>query len=181
MNFKKLNIPDIVLIKPEFHQDERGFFCESFREDKFQSFVGLKRFVQDNHTSSKKNVLRGLHYQIKQPQGKIVRVIKGKIFDVAVDLRKKSKYFLKWVGVELSSENNHQLWIPEGFAHGFLTLSDDTEVLYKTTDYYSKNDERTIIWNDKDINIDWPLIEKPIISNKDEKGLEIKLADLFYV
>ena len=143
--------------------------------------MGLKRFVQDNHTSSKKNVLRGLHYQIKQPQGKIVRVIKGKIFDVAVDLRKQSKYFLKWVGVELSSENNHQLWIPEGFAHGFLTLSDDTEVLYKTTDYYSKNDERTIIWNDKDINIDWPLIEKPIISNKDEKGLEIKLADLFYV
>ena len=179
MNFKKLNIPDVILIKPEFHQDERGFFCESLREDKFQSFVGLKKFVQDNHTSSKKNVLRGLHYQIKQPQGKIVRVIKGKIFDVAVDLRKESKYFLKWVGVELSSENNHQLWIPEGFAHGFLTLSDDTEVLYKATDYYSKNDERTIIWNDKDINIGWPLIEKPIISNKDEKGLEIKLADLF--
>ena len=179
MNFERLSIPDLVLITPKFHQDERGFFCDSFREDKFLSFVGLKNFVQDNHTSSKKNVLRGLHYQMKQPQGKIIRVIKGKIFDVAVDLRKKSKHFSKWAGVELSSENNHQLWIPEGFAHGFLTLSDDTEVLYKTTNYYSKNDERTIIWNDKDLNIDWPLIEKPIISKKDTNGLEIKLADLF--
>ena len=179
MNFERLSIPDLVLITPEFHKDERGFFCESFRQDKFQSFVGPKNFVQDNHTSSIKNVLRGLHYQINQPQGKIVRVIRGKIFDVAVDLRKKSKHFSKWVGVELSSENNQQLWIPEGFAHGFLTLSDNAQVLYKTTNYYSKNDERTIIWNDKNINIDWPLKEKPIISVKDQHGLDFEKSESF--
>ena len=170
MNFKKLNIPDVILIKPEFHQDERGFFCESFREDKFQSFVGLKKFVQDNHTSSKKNVLRGLHYQIKQPQGKIVRVIKGKIFDVAVDLRKNSKTFGQYYKCILSEKNSKSIFIPPGFAHGFQALEKENYVVYSCTKYRDAKSEVSIKFNDKTLKIKWPL-KKMIVSKKDMQAI----------
>jgi dTDP-4-dehydrorhamnose 3,5-epimerase len=168
MKVTPLSIPDVLLIEPQVFLDDRGFFFESFNQNKFEEAIGKKiNFVQDNHSKSMKGVLRGLHYQLPpMAQGKLVRVIQGEIFDVAVDIRKSSPTFGKWVGEILSSENKKQLWIPEGFAHGFLTISDTAEFLYKTTDFYSKEHEEVIRWNDKTIGINWPT-EKPSLSSKD--------------
>jgi dTDP-4-dehydrorhamnose 3,5-epimerase len=173
-------IPDVLLIEPKVFGDERGFFFESFNQRAFLDATGLEvEFVQDNHSKSAKNVLRGLHYQIMRPQGKLVRVVQGEVFDVAVDLRKNSKTFMHWVGVRLSSENKKQLWIPEGFAHGFVVLSDFAEFLYKTTDYYLPEYERSLLWNDPLLAIDWPLTEVPNLSVKDSNALTLETADLF--
>jgi len=180
MNYRKLKIPSVIVIEPKVHKDERGFFFKSFNENNFLKEVGIKiNFVQDNHSFSKKNVLRGLHYQVQNTQGKIIRVTKGKILDIAVDIRKSSETFGQWVGVELSDENNFQVWIPEGFAHGFYILSDEAEVLYKATNFYSPKDERSILWSDPSIGIDWGLIDVPIISTKDQDGLLLKDAEVF--
>jgi dTDP-4-dehydrorhamnose 3,5-epimerase len=173
-------IHDIILIEPQLFQDSRGFFFESYNQQKFTQKLNITiNFVQDNHSKSEYNVLRGLHYQIIQPQGKLVRVIVGKIFDVAVDIRKNSPSFGKWVGYELSAENKHQLWIPPGFAHGFLVLSQTAEVLYKTTDYYAPTGDRTILWNDPDLAIDWPVNIPPILSAKDSNGQPFKTAEVY--
>ena len=180
MEFIKLKIPEVILIKPKVYSDSRGFFFESFRLDKFCKQIGAEiEFKQDNHSGSDKGVLRGLHYQVNNPQGKIIRVISGKIFDVAVDIRKSSPNFGKWVGTELSSDNNEQVWIPEGFAHGFLTLTDNTEVLYKSTNLYSPENERCILWNDNSLAIKWPLNGEPLVSLKDGNGSLFKDAELF--
>jgi dTDP-4-dehydrorhamnose 3,5-epimerase len=169
MKVTSLSIPDILLIEPEVFGDDRGFFFESFNQNKFEEAIGKKvNFVQDNHSKSLKGVLRGLHYQLTpMAQGKLVRVIQGEVFDVAVDLRKSSLTFGKWVGEVLSADNKKQIWIPEGFAHGFVTLSDTADFLYKTTNFYSKEYERTINWNDKTIGISWP-IKDVSLSAKDE-------------
>jgi len=173
-------IPAVLLIQHQVFQDERGFFFEAYNSQKFTDKLGIKvNFVQDNHSLSKQNVLRGLHYQLIQPQGKLVRVVVGTIFDVALDITKSSPTFGQWVGYELSAENKYQLWIPPGFAHGFLVLSDTAEVIYKTTDYYAPQGDRTIIWNDPDLAIDWPLKTKPILSAKDSNGQPFKSAELF--
>lgn len=173
-------IPDVLIIEPKVFGDDRGFFYESFNKKKFAEASGVTaEFVQDNHSKSTKGVLRGLHYQIKQPQGKLVRVSYGKVFDVAVDLRKSSATFGQWEGVILSAENKRQLWIPEGFAHGFVVLSDTAEFLYKTTDYYAPEYERCIRWDDDDLSIDWQFFGKPLVSDKDAKCLSFKEADLF--
>jgi dTDP-4-dehydrorhamnose 3,5-epimerase len=171
MKVTPLAIPDALLIEPELFRDDRGFFFESFNQKKFEEAIGRKiNFVQDNHSKSVKGVLRGLHYQLPpKAQGKLVRVIQGQVFDVAVDIRQSSPTFGKWVGEILSADNKKQLWIPEGFAHGFLTLSDTAELLYKTTDYYSLALERSIIWDDKSINIEWPT-QKVLLSFKDLKA-----------
>ncbi len=180
MKFTKLEIPDVILIEPNIFRDERGFFFESFRHDKFGDEMKEKlTFSQDNHSGSSIDVLRGLHYQLNNPQGKIIRVIKGRIFDVAVDLRKSSPHFGKWVGTELNASNHRQIWIPQGFAHGFLTLAEETEVLYKSTDIYTPQDERCILWNDRDLAIKWPITNNPIVSEKDKKGSLFKDADYF--
>ena len=172
MNVISTAIPDVKIFEPKVFGDSRGFFLESFNQKVFEEATGLKRcFVQDNHSKSSRGVLRGLHYQ--QPpmeQGKLVRVIQGEVFDVAVDIRKSSPTFGQWVGVNLSAENKRQLWIPEGFAHGFLTLSDTAESLYKTTNYYSPEHEEAIVWNDPDLNIQWPQVGAVILSPKDEKA-----------
>jgi dTDP-4-dehydrorhamnose 3,5-epimerase len=161
-------IPEVLILEPKVFGDERGFFYESFNARVFEQATGLKRtFVQDNHSKSVKNVLRGMHYQIKQPQGKLVRVVHGEVFDVAVDLRQHSKTFCRWIGMHLSAENKKQLWIPEGFAHGFLVVSDVAEFLYKTTDYYAPEHERSLLWSDPAIGIRWPLQGKPIVATKD--------------
>ena len=180
MKVTPLNIPDVLLIEPQVFGDERGFFYESFNQNKFEEAIGRKiNFVQDNHSKSVKGVLRGLHYQLTpKAQGKIVRVIQGEVFDVAVDLRQSSPTFGKWVGEILSSDNKKQLWIPEGFAHGFLTLSDTAEFLYKTTDFYSKNHEEAIQWNDETIRIDWPMKDVSL-SSKDNAALSFKEAKYF--
>ena len=172
MQATKLEIPEVVLFEPKVFGDERGFFFESFNNRVFEELTGLKRnFVQDNHSRSAKNVLRGLHYQIQHPQGKLVRVIKGEVFDVAVDIRKSSPTFGRWVGAYLSEENKQQLWVPEGFAHGFLVLSDVAEFLYKTTDYWYPEYERSILWNDPTISIAWPLGgQAPLLAAKDAAG-----------
>ncbi|EOI2493624.1 MULTISPECIES: dTDP-4-dehydrorhamnose 3,5-epimerase [Enterobacter] len=170
MNFIKTEIPEVLIFEPTVFGDERGFFMESFNQKKFEDAVGQQiDFVQDNHSKSSKGVLRGLHYQ-KEPyaQGKLVRCVAGAVFDVAVDIRKNSPTFGKWVGVILSAENKRQLWIPEGFAHGFLTLEDNTEFLYKTTDYYHPEAEGSILWNDEDIGINWPKEDNVILSKKDK-------------
>ncbi len=174
-------IPDVLVIEPKFSGDDRGWFYESFNENDFSKAVGKKvTFFQDNHSLSKKGVLRGLHYQIEQTQGKLVRVVRGSVFDVAVDLRQASKSFGQWVGVELSAENKKQLWIPEGFAHGFLVLSDEAEFLYKTTDYWHAASEQCIVWNDPSLNIQWPEIGfSPILNPKDAKGLSLAIAPKF--
>jgi dTDP-4-dehydrorhamnose 3,5-epimerase len=173
-------ISDVLRIEPQVFGDERGFFFESFNAHSFSEKVGItKSFVQDNHSRSAKNVLRGLHYQIKQAQGKLVRVIAGEVFDVAVDIRRQSNTFGQWVGYRLSADNKQQLWVPAGFAHGFLVLSDYAEVLYKTTDYYSPDYERSILWNDPDLGISWPLTGEPILSQKDQAGLSFKLAEVY--
>jgi dTDP-4-dehydrorhamnose 3,5-epimerase len=177
----RLSIPDVILLTPNVFGDERGFFFESFNQQRFEALTGLKReFVQDNHSKSQKGVLRGLHYQLPpKAQGKLVRVVQGEVFDVAVDIRKNSPTFGKWVGQILSAENNQQMWIPEGFAHGFLTLSDTAEFLYKTTDYYDPGFERCIAWNDAMIEVQWPLTDTPVLSGKDQQGSAINIAEVF--
>ncbi|UZQ53866.1 dTDP-4-dehydrorhamnose 3,5-epimerase [Trichothermofontia sichuanensis B231] len=173
-------IPEVLIIEPKVFQDDRGFFYESFNQRQFQAETGLTvEFVQDNHSHSRQSVLRGLHYQIAQAQGKLVRVVVGTIFDVAVDLRRSSPTFGQWVGVELSAQNHRQLWVPIGFAHGFVVRSDSADVLYKTTDYYSQPHDRCIRWDDPDLNIDWGLSSPPILSAKDQQGQSLKTADLF--
>ncbi|MBF2067315.1 MAG: dTDP-4-dehydrorhamnose 3,5-epimerase [Calothrix sp. C42_A2020_038] len=180
MKVIETEIPDVLVIEPRVFEDERGFFLESFNERAFQEKATTDvRFVQDNHSRSAKNVLRGLHYQIQQPQGKLVRVVVGEIFDVAVDIRRSSKYFGQWVGVRLSAQNKHQIWVPPGFAHGFLVVSEYAEVLYKTTDYYAPQYERSILWNDLDIGIAWNLEEQPILSGKDQAGKLLKEAEVY--
>jgi len=173
-------IPDVLLLEPTIYEDERGFFFESFNQKRFADAAGLNiRFVQDNHSRSVKRVLRGLHYQIRRPQGKLLRVTAGEVFDVAVDLRRSSSTFGKYVGTVLSAANKKQLWIPEGFAHGYLVLSEAAEVLYKTTDYYAPEHERCLIWNDPDVGIDWPKDGAPILSAKDRLGLPLSKAEIF--
>lgn len=173
-------IPDVLIIEPKVLGDDRGFFLESFNQTRFEEATGRKvDFVQDNHSKSTKNVLRGLHYQIQRPQGKLVRVVAGEIFDVAVDIRKNSPTFGKWVGQSLSAENKSQLWVPEGFAHGFLVLSESAEVLYKTTDYWFPAHERCIAWNDPTLGIQWPLQTIPILSAKDTQGNPLAGAEVF--
>jgi dTDP-4-dehydrorhamnose 3,5-epimerase len=175
-----LTIPDVVLFEPKVFGDARGFFFESFNQRNFEEIVGRPiQFVQDNHSRSTKGVLRGLHYQIQQAQGKLVRVVQGEVFDVAVDIRHKSATFGQWVGAYLSAENNHQLWVPEGFAHGFVVLSDTAEFLYKTTDYYAPEYERCIRWDDPALGIDWPINEPPVLSVKDLQGALLTQAEVF--
>ena len=173
-------IPDVLIIEPRVFGDARGFFYESFNQKAFNEATGLDvNFVQDNHSRSAKGVLRGLHYQIQQPQGKLVRVVRGAVFDVAVDIRKSSATFGRWVGIELSEDNHKQLWIPAGFAHGFLVTSESAEFLYKTTDYYAPEHERCIAWNDPAIGIEWPLTTQPGLSAKDQKGFVLREAETF--
>jgi dTDP-4-dehydrorhamnose 3,5-epimerase len=180
MNIIPTSIPDILILEPEIYQDSRGFFLESYNQKIFAEKTGSNpNFVQDNHSKSEYNVLRGLHYQIIQPQGKLVRVIAGNIFDVAVDIRKNSPTFGQWVGYELSAENKLQMWIPTGFAHGFLVLSETAEVIYKTTDYYAPGGDRSILWNDPDLAIQWPLKQPPILSAKDQKAATFKNAEVY--
>ncbi len=180
MKILHLAIPDVVLIEPQVFSDERGFFLESFNLKKFEKAIGREvTFVQDNHSKSVRHVLRGLHYQIKQPQGKLVRVVVGEVFDVAVDIRKSSPTFGQWVGQILSAQNKKQLWVPEGFAHGFLTLSETAEFLYKTTDYWADDDERTIKWDDSVLNIKWPDHGHPRLSAKDRSGSSFLDAEVF--
>ena len=168
-------IADVKVILPNVYHDSRGYFLESFNQEKFESELGRKvNFVQDNHSHSVHRVLRGLHYQVGKPQGKLVRVTQGEVFDVAVDLREESSTFGQWTGRILSSENHAQLWIPEGFAHGFYVLSPTADLHYKATDFWFPEGERTILWDDKDLNIQWPLSNKPIVSDKDEAGLGFK-------
>ncbi|MGY2137197.1 dTDP-4-dehydrorhamnose 3,5-epimerase [Pseudomonas reactans] len=180
MKAKPLAIADVVLFEPKTYGDERGFFFESFNHRDFEKNIGRSiRFVQDNHSRSVNGVLRGLHYQIQQPQGKLVRVVEGEVFDVAVDIRRSSSTFGRWVGAHLTAENKHQLWVPEGFAHGFVVLSDTAEFLYKTTDYYEPAYERCILWNDPELAIDWPLNEAPALSSKDQQGALFAHAEVF--
>ena len=172
-------IPDVLILEPKVFGDDRGFFFESFNARSFAQATGIKReFVQDNHSKSARNVLRGLHYQIQNPQGKLVRVVQGEVFDVAVDLRKSSKTFGQWVGVHLSGENKKQLWVPEGFAHGFYVTTETAEFVYKCTNYYNPSAEHSIRWNDPDLNIQWPLVDgqQPSLSAKDAEGMLFKDA-----
>lgn len=181
MNFVATSIPDVIVFEPKVFGDDRGFFFESFNERVFEQATGKHfDFVQDNHSKSNKGVLRGLHYQVEQAQGKLVRVVSGEVFDVAVDIRKSSPSFGQWVGYHLSGENKKQLWVPPGFAHGFLVLSETAEFLYKTTDFYAPAHERCIAWNDPSIGIQWPNIgSAPLLSGKDQQGLGINQAELF--
>ncbi|MFM7883829.1 MAG: dTDP-4-dehydrorhamnose 3,5-epimerase [Microcystis panniformis] len=173
-------IPDVLIIEPQVYGDDRGFFLESFNQKDFREKTGVNTtFVQDNHSMSLKNVLRGLHYQIPNPQGKLVRVVNGSVFDVAVDARQSSPTFGQWVGCVLSAENKRIFWVPEGFAHGFIVLSDRAEFLYKTTNYYYPQYEKTILWNDADLGIDWPLEIPPILSPKDQAGQPFKSVEVF--
>jgi dTDP-4-dehydrorhamnose 3,5-epimerase len=180
MKHTELAISDVVLIEPRVFGDERGFFFESFNQEQFESAIGRSvKFVQDNHSRSVRNVLRGLHYQVRQPQGKLVRVVSGEIFDVAVDIRKGSATFGQWVGEVLSAENKRQLWIPEGFAHGFVVLSESAELLYKSTDYYAPANERCLAWDDPSLAIKWPIDGTPTLSEKDTKGQLLSAAEVF--
>ena len=180
MKATPLAIPDVFLIELKVFGDERGFFFESFNQAQFEAAIGKPvQFVQDNHSRSVKNVLRGLHYQIRQPQGKLVRVVQGEVFDVAVDLRKSSPSFGQWVGQILSAENKRQLWVPEGFAHGFVVLSETAEFLYKTTDYYAPAHERCILWNDPTLRIEWPKGIQPILSAKDAAAKPLHQIEVF--
>jgi dTDP-4-dehydrorhamnose 3,5-epimerase len=176
----KTSIPEVIIFEPKVFGDERGFFYESFNEKVFKQATGLNiDFVQDNHSKSAKNVLRGLHYQTEHAQGKLVRVTQGEVFDVAVDLRQSSSTFGQWVGEKLSAENKHMIWVPAGFAHGFVVLSETVEFLYKTTDFYSPEHEISIQWNDADIGVDWPLDGEPSLSVKDKDGLAFSEAPYF--
>ena len=180
MKVAPTKIPDVLVIEPKVFGDDRGFFYESFNKKRFEEAAGITaEFVQDNHSKSSKGVLRGLHYQLKQAQGKLVRVISGEVLDVAVDIRKSSGTFGQWVSVVLSADNKQQLWIPPGFAHGFIVLSDSAEFLYKTTDYYAPDHERCIRWNDPELSIDWRYDEEPLVSVKDAKGVLFEQADFF--
>jgi dTDP-4-dehydrorhamnose 3,5-epimerase len=180
MKATPLAIPDVVLLEPRVFGDDRGFFFESFNQRQLNEAIGQTvAFVQDNHSRSIKNVLRGLHYQIQQPQGKLVRVVMGEVFDVAVDIRKSSPSFGQWVGEILSAENKKQLWVPEGFAHGFVVLSDHAEFLYKTTDYWAPEFERSIAWNDPAIGIQWPIQGEPTLSAKDQQAKSLAEAEHF--
>jgi dTDP-4-dehydrorhamnose 3,5-epimerase len=173
-------IPEVLVIEPKVFGDARGFFFESFNQKAFNEATGLDvNFVQDNHSRSAKGVLRGLHYQIERPQGKLVRVVRGSVFDVAVDIRKSSPTFGKWAGVELSEDNQRQLWVPPGFAHGFVVLSDSADFLYKTTDYYVPEKERSIAWNDLALNIQWPIDFLPCLSKKDIEGTAFGVSDVY--
>ena len=173
-------IPDVLMLEPKVFGDSRGFFFESFNEQDFAQATGLNvKFVQDNHSRSTKGVLRGLHYQLQQPQGKLVRVVRGAVFDVAVDIRRSSPTFGRWVGCELSEDNHRQFWVPAGFAHGFVVLSDSADFLYKTTDYYAPAHERCIAWNDPAIGIIWPHEMTPQLSAKDQAGLLLSQAEVF--
>lgn len=174
-------IPEVLLLEPALYGDHRGFFMESFNQQVFTDKTGLERnFVQDNHSRSKGGILRGLHYQIQQTQGKLLRVVQGEIFDVAVDVRRSSSTFGQWVGAVLSADNHRQLWVPEGFAHGFYVMSESADVLYKTTDYYAPEYERTILWNDPDLAIAWPLGDQmPVLSAKDQQGDRLAAAEVF--
>jgi dTDP-4-dehydrorhamnose 3,5-epimerase len=181
MHFTKLEIPDLVLVEPHVYEDERGFFLETFHRQEF-STAGLPvDFVQDNHSGSRQGSLRGLHYQVRQPQGKLVRLVAGEAFDVAVDLRRSSEFFGRWIGIHLSAREKNQLWIPPGFAHGFYVLSPWAEVLYKATDYYAPQWERSLLWNDPAIGIRWPIPdgETPLVSEKDGKGVPLSKAEVY--
>lgn len=174
------DLPDVLIFEPKVFGDARGFFFESYNQNTFQALTGLKRtFVQDNHSASAKGVLRGLHYQIRQPQGKLVRVVAGEVLDVAVDMRKSSPSFGRWTSAILSAENRRQMWVPEGFAHGFVVLSEFAEFLYKTTDFYAPEHECCIRWDDPTLNIDWQLTAPPALSAKDSRGLDFLLAPCF--
>lgn len=180
MKATRLAIPEVVLLEPKVFGDDRGFFFESFNHAQFEEAIGRPaKFVQDNHSKSVKGVLRGLHYQMQQTQGKLVRVVQGEVFDVAVDIRRSSPTFGKWVGAHLSADNKHQLWVPEGFAHGFLVLSETAEFLYKTTDYYAPAHERSLLWNDPALGIDWPGGLTPTLSAKDADAATLAQADVF--
>jgi dTDP-4-dehydrorhamnose 3,5-epimerase len=181
MEFEPTAIPDVVLIRPKVFGDPRGFFLESWEERKFANAGLGVRFVQDNHSRSARHILRGLHYQIQQTQGKLVRVVTGTVFDVAVDIRRSSPTFGRWVGVTLSEENQHMLWVPPGFAHGFVVLSESADFLYRVTDFWSPAHERSIRWDDPDLNIAWPLPEgvQPILSQKDVRGVLFRDAECF--
>jgi len=180
MNIIRTAIPDLLIVEPKVFGDARGFFMESFNARAFREATGVAAdFVQDNHSRSARSVLRGLHYQIRQPQGKLVRVVRGALFDVAVDIRKSSPTFGKWVGVELTEDNHRQLWMPPGFAHGFLVISESADCLYKTTDYYAPEHERCILWNDPAIAVSWPLAGEPLLSAKDRAGLTLREAEVF--
>lgn len=170
MQYQPLAIKDVVLMKPKVFGDERGFFMETFRLNEFRKHCGDYEFVQDNHSKSKKGILRGLHYQLKKPQGKLVRVTQGRVFDVAVDMRADSPTFGEWAGVELSAENKQMMWVPPGFAHGFYVLSETAEFSYKCTDYYTPADEHSVRWDDPVLAIDWPLDSAPLLSEKDAKA-----------
>lgn len=181
MKFVETTLPGVLLLEPEIFCDARGFFLESWNERAFARAAGLDaHFVQDNHSRSRRGVLRGIHYQIRQPQGKLVRVVRGTIFDVAVDLRRSSPHFGRWFGTELTDDNHRQLWVPPGFGHGFLVLSESADVLYKATDYYAPEHERSLRWNDPEVGIDWPLdgIE-PLLSAKDAEGLPLAQCEVY--
>lgn len=181
MHYEKLAIPDVVLMTPQVFGDERGFFMETFRQSEFEAHCGHYTFVQDNHSKSARGILRGLHYQYQQPQGKLVRVTRGEVFDVAVDMRQSSPTFGQWVGVTLSEQNKQMLWVPPGFAHGFYVTSEEAEFQYKCTDYYAPGDEITLCWNDPTLNIQWPLVsnQPPQLSSKDQQGLSFIDAPCF--
>jgi dTDP-4-dehydrorhamnose 3,5-epimerase len=180
MKVVRTAIPDVLVLEPRVFTDERGFFLESWNARDFRAAVGFDAtFVQDNQSRSRRGVLRGLHYQIVQPQGKLVRVVHGRVLDVAVDLRRSSPTFGHWVGVELSSDDHRQVYVPAGFAHGFLVLSDEADVLYKATDFYAPQHERCLIWNDPEVGIDWPLSGEPVLAAKDRAGLRLNEADTF--
>jgi dTDP-4-dehydrorhamnose 3,5-epimerase len=181
MRFIPLEIPDVIRIEPHVYSDDRGFFLESYQRREFETAGLPTEFVQDNHSGSRKGALRGLHYQIRQAQGKLVRVIAGEVFDAAVDLRRSSPTFGRWVGARLSAERRDQLWIPPGFAHGFYVLSDWAEVLYKATNYYAPEWERCLLWNDESVGIEWPLVADalPILSDKDSRGAPLSRAEIY--
>ena len=181
MQFLPTEIPDVMIIEPKVFGDERGFFMETYRDESFRRAGIEARFVQDNHSGSRQGVLRGLHYQIKQPQGKLVRVVVGEVFDVAVDIRRSSPTFGCWAGAHLSAQNRRQIWVPPGFAHGYYALSDWAEIFYKTSDYYAPQWERTLLWNDPTIGVEWPLLSglSPALSPKDLQGLTLDQAELF--
>ena len=179
MKSYKTKLPEVIILEPDVFEDERGFFLESYNQEVFNKLLGKKiKFVQDNHSKSAKGVIRGLHYQKKNPQGKLIRVIQGGIFDVVVDIRKSSPNFGKWVGLKLTHRNKKQVWCPGNFAHGYYVLEENTEVLYKTTDFYNPKEERTIRWDDKDISIDWPIGKAPLLSIKDKEAKAFKKTEL---
>ena len=179
MKVQPTQIAGVLIVEPDVFGDDRGFFMESYNEREMRRIGIDAHFVQDNHSRSQRNVLRGLHYQVRQPQGKLVRVVSGTVFDVAVDIRRNSATFGKWVGAELSAENKRMFWMPPGMAHGFMVLSDSADFLYKATDYYAPEFERTILWNDPDLGIKWPLVGEPVLSAKDAAGLPFREAEVF--